>query len=437
MARIKVKYRNPSEETKRNLLHILSEQDIYVSKIVQTHDGFAVITSSESEADTMFEPTCLSALEEEGYSPVLPQDRKAKRSILLCSVDHHIKQHSEAEIKAEIYRANEFTDNLIEDVFKFSDPNPIIKVTFSQLAPAKKSMEQGLKLFNMRIPRHQIKEQDFTPINTCMRCYAIEDHYTSKCPKPKEYTICSDCGSKEHKWFQCTSQTQKCINCSEPHRTLAYKCPLRKKAVEAVKEKKKLASSKTYSQAAAPQPETTQPLFSPEAANKILTCLLQAHVMNTADPGCFQTILNRWLEMNNLPKVVAPENPESFKLFRLAPLIPQNLAAAEEDGENSDEEEDEAEEEQEEDVEDEEEIEVEETPESVPHPQNHSKAPPRASRPTSPRSQTKRSKSQKKHSPTPRTAPSHTPANRTPSPSLPATNHARAHARTPRKPRNR
>lgn len=327
MPRLKIKHPSPRDEFKNRLLQILADQDIYATKVAKTWDGFVVILSSERETDTLFEPTCLEALKAGSYTPILPPEQKAKRSILLFGVDEEITHRSSEDIQAEIYRVNEFTQDSIESVFHF-EGKPMMKITFLQTAPALKSQTEGLKMFNMRIPPHQIKEQEFFPINTCMRCYAIDEHVTNKCPKPKEHTVCSECGSQEHKFFDCKNTTKQCLNCSGNHRTLAYKCPQRQKAIESAKEKKKAKANLTYSGATSSNLIPSQSLFSPDAANKILTCLLQAHVMNAAEPGCFQSTLNEWLELNNLPSVVAPQNPNSSKLFHSAPLTPPNLTAA-------------------------------------------------------------------------------------------------------------
>lgn len=421
MPRVKIKHPSPNEENKRNLLCILAQHDVYVTRIELAWDGFAVITSSEKEVDNLFETTCLTKLEQGQYSPNLPAEQKSKRTVLLYGVEEFIRKKPAAEIKEEIYRVNDFTVGYIDAISEFSN---ILKITFTQTAPAHKCKDIGLKMFNMRVPHHQVKEQDYTPITTCMRCYAVDDHYTNKCPKPKEYVICSECSSTQHKWHQCDKRNkQQCINCSEPHRTLAYKCPVRKQAVEKAKEKKKATSttSKPYSAAAAAQPAAeTQLLFSPEAAHKILTCLLQAHVMNIAEPGSFATVLNNWLEMNNLPKMNAPDNPDSFKLLRPGALIPQNLppntftapqepatpdsrAEDEDDDDNS----------SEEDEQEEEEIDIGEDENTTEgnEQQQHTKTPPtNPSRPPTPQSPKSQSTKHSKQTSNQKSSTSHSPA---------------------------
>ncbi len=82
----------------------------------------------------------------------------------------------------------------------------------------------------MSIPPHAIKVEEYIPILTCLKCYSLEDHATFQCPKPKDYNICSESSLKEHAWKVCSSNAnKKSINCQGDHRTLANKCPHRKK----------------------------------------------------------------------------------------------------------------------------------------------------------------------------------------------------------------
>lgn len=82
----------------------------------------------------------------------------------------------------------------------------------------------------MLIPPHQIKET-YTQVITCMKCYKMEDHYTNQCTKPRDYKICSEYGELGHTWFTCLSKEKQCINCWDEHRTLAMRCPERKKYI--------------------------------------------------------------------------------------------------------------------------------------------------------------------------------------------------------------
>lgn len=441
MARIKIKHPSPTDQAKRNLLYILSKREVYATRVEQVRDGFVIITSTEAETDTLFKPPCLEELKGESFEPILPPDQQAKRAILCFGVDDYIKGHTEAEIKEEIYRANDFTEGRIESVQKF-DRQPIIKIIFTETAPALKCKEHGVKMFNMRIPHHRIQEQEYTPINTCMRCYSIEQHFTNKCPKPREYNICSECTSHQHKWYECEASEKKCVNCGGRHSTLAYKCPRRKEAVAAAKEKKKTTELRGYSNAVSSNTTpATQPLFSPEAASRILTCLLQAHLTNISTPGSFATTLNQWLELNNLPKVNAPENPDSFRIMAPGVLLPANTAAlipeaaatvVEENGDEDDDTESEAEPDMDEE-EEEDETPTEEPPQRTATPKLRPCHPPYS----------KPSQTQKKYPTTSShstSSTSHTPANRpqsnNTSPTVPSSAPPKRD-KTPAKPRGR
>ena len=85
-------------------------------------------------------------------------------------------------------------------------------------------------MFNLSHPARNICKEIFVEILICFKCYQLEDHPTSLCPKSKDYKICSLCASLQHTHRECTSSNRKCINCEEGtyHSTLAMSCPFRK-----------------------------------------------------------------------------------------------------------------------------------------------------------------------------------------------------------------
>ena len=116
------------------------------------------------------------------------------------------------------------------DIFKY-DNSKNIKVTFENQHMVSQVLPKGLILFNLSHPAHNICREIFVDILTCFKCYQLEDHQTSSCPKSKEYKICSLCASQEHSHRECISSIRNCINCKEEgndHSTLAMSCPIRK-----------------------------------------------------------------------------------------------------------------------------------------------------------------------------------------------------------------
>ena len=95
---------------------------------------------------------------------------------------------------------------------------------------ASQVLTKGLLLFNLSHPARNIWKEIFVEILICFKCYQLEDHPTSSCPKSKDYKICSLCASLEHTHREYTSINRKCINCEEgtDHSTLAMSCPFRK-----------------------------------------------------------------------------------------------------------------------------------------------------------------------------------------------------------------
>ena len=218
---------------------------------------------------------------------------------------------------------NQYMKEGIDTIFKIPRTK-ILKVTFKETAAAKKATENGILGFHMSIPAHTIKIEEYTPLMTCLKCYAIEDHVTLKCPKEKTYKVCSECSSHDHTWRDCKSTHKKCVNCMGDHRTLANKCPMRKKAIDEKRQQKKNNNNKTYSNAAAGNTNTAQinnnisfPALEKKTITNLMSCMMHAHLINAAIPGSYNTEINRVLKLNNLPAIILPDNPPSQQILDL------------------------------------------------------------------------------------------------------------------------
>lgn len=312
MGKIKIKHPSQNTDTKLKLLDILAKHNVYASRIIPLHDGFNVITSLEEETDILFDIDCLEDLHQNNFSPIMPPELKSKRTVILFGVDSNAISHSTEEIIHEIYRVNPYTEDMIDTVFKFPKGNTM-KVTFKNTAPAMKSLEQGIKLFNTRVPPHQLQREEYIPVKTCMRCYAVEDHNTPDCPKPREYKICSECATEGHTWQNCSSQEKRCINCGDTHRSLAFKCPSRKAAIQKAKEAAKEKQAQINSYSSATSAGLTPPLpsqsYIKDSTAIIQTCLLHAMYKELGEPGTYNSELNKALKENNFPEVKLPSTP--------------------------------------------------------------------------------------------------------------------------------
>ncbi len=210
---------------------------------------------------------------------------------------------------------NSFVEGQVCDVIKIPRTK-ILKITFSKTSIAKKATEIGLRMFSMSISPYQIKQDTHVNIKNCMRCYMVEDHFTSECPKPADYKICSECGELGHIWRECDSSIKKCINCKKDHRTLAMKCPIRKEITKTKRNEEQ--QSTTYSNA--PQPTNNMQNMgscTPDTHSTMYGCLMFTHILNANRPGTYNTELNKMLKNNKLPPLVAPDNPPSREIMNI------------------------------------------------------------------------------------------------------------------------
>lgn len=138
---------------------------------------------------TLFNPPCHDALKDAIFIPILPPDLKAKCTILLLKMASFIRDKAFDTIQEEVERLNEFTARAITHIYKFNKYP--IKVTFNQTAVAQKAINSSLKMFNTRIPSHDIQQEDYTPVTNCLWCHAIEHIPPSNAPKE---------GSTEFAW---------------------------------------------------------------------------------------------------------------------------------------------------------------------------------------------------------------------------------------------
>ena len=84
-----------------------------------------------------------------------------------------------------------------------------------------------------RFEGEDLEIEKFVNVRICMRCYSFA-HVTKKCHKDRSYTVCSECSEGGHRFKECQNSTKKCLNCHGPHKTLALKCPERKKKIKEI-----------------------------------------------------------------------------------------------------------------------------------------------------------------------------------------------------------
>ncbi|MPC56148.1 hypothetical protein E2C01_050101 [Portunus trituberculatus] len=170
MARVKIKFKQPNEgPSKIKLLEILSSKCIYATTIIVIRDGYIVLTRNDEDTENILSKDVANQLRTKGYNHITPPEIKAKRTVIVSRLDSHIYQNDTEAIEREVSDNNDWiTDEDIEEIYKFPNSNTI-KITFAQTAHAKKAQEKGILLFSMSIPPHQIKEETYTQVITCMK----------------------------------------------------------------------------------------------------------------------------------------------------------------------------------------------------------------------------------------------------------------------------
>ena len=331
MPKVKIKHPNPNETNKLTLLRALSENLVYATRIIIVRDGYVVITRTDEDVDLIFRGKTYKELNDLNFKPILPPELKAKRTVIIFNTDDEILKHTEQDIAKEFIAENPYFHGGIDNVFKIPKTK-LLKITFNDTTVAKKATEQGILGYCMSISPHTIKLEDYIPILTCLRCYALEDHITPKCPKPKQYKICSECTSSDHYWHECTATTKKCLNCEGTHRTLANSCPLRKQIKDNKRFQKKQTDNFTYSNAAsintanAKNPPPALPILEKDTASKMMACFIHAHFINIANPGTYNEEVNKVFKLNNLPSIVLPPDPPSIVILEKARLEETNTS---------------------------------------------------------------------------------------------------------------
>ena len=313
MGRVRFKVSHPGDlGVRRRLLDKLSALGIKITRIIPAREAVIVLTATENDADAIFQDDVPDRLSAEGFTPLIPPELRAQRSVICSGLDDLVYDHTAEEIASEVTRQHTWAE--AESVFKFPRSHTA-KIIFKDVEMAKTAIQKGLLLFHIHVPGHQIRQEVFTSLLTCNRCNAVEEHSTKSCPKPADYVRCSECGSEEHSYRSCTATTKRCFNCGGEHSARAMRCPKRK---EALKKKEEAARQShvrpnvTFAQAAQgslPPQSTASNIVDPSQTLTGLMCLLHAHLANASSPGCFQQTLSASLAQNGLPDVKLPPPP--------------------------------------------------------------------------------------------------------------------------------
>ena len=308
---VKVKKLPNSTATKNDILSILRELQVNASHIKVTRSSdFLICCNSSKDVDVIFSEESGKLLLNKKCQTVLLPVQKANRTIFLKNFDESIYEKTDQEIIAEVKNRNNMT---AVEVYKFPNKK-FMKITLESLEQVKQALDKGILLFFVSIPAHSISVENFIDLQVCFKCYAIENHTTTSCPKDNDYKVCSLCASTNHTFRNCNQpNVRKCINCDGQHGALAMRCPFRK---DKIKEKRSIQqSNNTYSNAV--KSSSFQPK-KPDQKVEINMFVTYLHLYMTARENSdktttsVETELNKLLQKNKLPPIKL--NPTSISL---------------------------------------------------------------------------------------------------------------------------
>ena len=164
-SKIKVKCQELTNNITIDVLQVLHVFGVACSKVQKNSSTKEVLVfcNSYDQLDKLFSSDCISALKAIGCFPKIPPQLKARRTVIIRSVDEFIYEKDENEILAEVKLKNSSL-NAVE-VFKFSKGRNI-KITFDNQTMANQCKQNGLTLYYFELCPNGIQGEDYI-----FKCY--------------------------------------------------------------------------------------------------------------------------------------------------------------------------------------------------------------------------------------------------------------------------
>ena len=306
MFEIRLQLCDAFSSSKVDILDVFNTFNIKCSNITipTEKNEFMIYCNSSADVDLVFQEACMFALDALGCIPVLPPELKAKRTVILKSLDTYIYDLPLAEIVFELNKNNE---NLhVVDAYKFPNSRTV-KITFSNENMASTCLENGLNIFIIHLSPNMMQREEFIQIPTCYRCFSLNTHSSNECKKETDYVICSKCAVIGHDSRYCSSNEFKCINCEGNHSTLSLSCPIR---IAIIKTKRVGSFSNVVKQNT---PSLPMNFFKYDILKDSIVKSVVCHAV-----GRFAEALDNLQKLNNLPKFQLG-NISSWKHFFATP----------------------------------------------------------------------------------------------------------------------
>ena len=308
--RVTLKKSVTAEIDKKEVYKVLFVNNVDIKHILKTPVGFSVITDDPKSVEKILSSGIVSKLEEINLKPIAPPELQARKTLVIRGVDEMVGSHTAEATKTEIEAQNPGIQ--LESVIKIPNRNRFFKVVCKDTQIAEKILREGLKAFYYKIRPDQISQELFINLKICFKCFKYEDHFTNQCKVTQK--ICSECAETGHTFRECRSTTKRCVNCKssggdDSHRTLAAKCPLRKKLTNDIKSRKLNKNNNVeYSEVVRKNATTTkgkaenssfpQIKLNSDVSIKMTALIIEAHIASLTRKEKFSTYLAQNMKLN-------------------------------------------------------------------------------------------------------------------------------------------
>ena len=248
---VRLRFTDPARHSRRDrmreerdILTCLDQtgQTIHSKGVEFVPDGVIILLRSEEDVEKTLSVKSKERLLGIGFETLDSPEQIAKKTVVCHTKSQLIHACSIEDLKREIHEKyndkEKKKENKIKIVELWKDAGMgIMKIQLRTQTEAKTLKEKGLHLQMHYFPPEDLEFGEYIPLIQCMTCYMYDDHTTRNCEETR--IICSECAEIGHRFKQCDSRTNRCVNCmregrieeATKHRTRSSKCPSKKRAM--------------------------------------------------------------------------------------------------------------------------------------------------------------------------------------------------------------
>ena len=157
MTKVKIRASSNSFELKGRLLNLCIKHSIRVTKLLQVSDGYLCFYASADDADKLFSTKVYPDLVKIDCEPIMPQQLKSMRSVMLRRVDDLILNHTPKKIQSEIVNCNDWSE--VKEVIRIPN-SKLLKIVFHSAEMSHRCIKDGVFIFQLFVPSANIAREE-------------------------------------------------------------------------------------------------------------------------------------------------------------------------------------------------------------------------------------------------------------------------------------